>query len=273
MVTGESRPAPRERSGSALARAAVAGLRLALGASLSAPAAAATIDFELVLAVDASTSVSYDEFGLQMDGLVAAFRDSRLLQAVEAAGTRGILVCLVQWSGESQQRVAVDWTRIHDSASAAAFADAIAAAPRFIAGGGTAISGAIEFGLQRIMGNGIEAPRRVIDISGDGRASDGVEPAFLRDIAVRAGVTVNGLVILSEEPDLERYYLNNVIGGPAAFVMVADDYEDFADAVMRKLIREIVGNPIAGAPFPAGELDRVNPTLAATTSANRTHAP
>ena len=95
----------------------------------------------------------------------------------------------------------------------------------------------------------------------------------MREIAVRAGVTVNGLAILSEEPDLERYYLTNVIGGPAAFVMVAGDYEDFADAVIRKLIREIVGNPIAAAPFPAGELNRARPMLAATKPTARKGAP
>ena len=268
-----SRPAPRKRAGRAPARAVLAGLGLAFGAFVSAPAPAATVDFALVLAVDASTSVSYDEFSLQMDGLAAAFRDSRLLQAIQAAGGRGIRVCLFQWSGESQQHVAVEWTLIHDSKSAAAFADAVAAAPRFIAGGGTAISGAIEFGLRRILGSAIEASRRAIDISSDGRASDGVEPAFVREKAVRAGVTVNGLAILSEEPDLERYYLDNVIGGPAAFVVVADDYQDFADAVMRKLIREIVGNPIATAPFPAGEFKRAHPALASATPATRKVAP
>jgi len=95
----------------------------------------------------------------------------------------------------------------------------------------------------------------------------------LREIAVRAGVTVNGLAILSEESDLERYYLTNVIGGPAAFVMLADDYEDFADAVIRKLIREIVGNPIAAASFPAGEFNRAGLMLAATKPTARKGAP
>jgi len=121
LVDSGSRPAPREWARGASARAALAGLGLVLGASACGPVAATTVDFELVLAVDASTSVNHDEFNLQMDGLAAAFCDGRLLQVIHAAGGRGIQVCLFQWAGESQQGVAVDWTHIHDSASAAAF--------------------------------------------------------------------------------------------------------------------------------------------------------
>src|SRR6266487_4057649 len=60
-----------------------------------------------------------------------------------------------------------------------------------------------------------------------------------RDEAVAAGIGINGLPILALEPDLDRYYYDSVIGGPGAFVVAAQNYETFADAILKKLIIEI----------------------------------
>jgi hypothetical protein len=225
---------------------------LAVALCLAAPARgrAEPVDLALVLAVDASTSVNYDEFALQVGGLVAAFRDPRLVGALDRAGRRGIAVMLVQWSDATRQVTAIDWTLVADARSAAAFADGLAAMPRLIDGGTTGISGASEYALHRIENSPHGARRRAIDISGDGRASSGWAPGMARDAAVAAGVTINGLVILNDEADLERYYLTHVIGGPAAFVEVAEDYHGFARAMRRKLIREISGGAIAEAEIP-----------------------
>ena len=89
----------------------------------------------------------------------------------------------------------------------------------------------------------VETARRVIDVSGDGANNRGRPAAEARDDAVRAGVTINGLPILALEPNLDQYYLNNVIGGPNAFSIVAETFEAFAEAVLKKLITEIAAIP------------------------------
>jgi len=212
------------------------------------PLVTAPVDLELVLAVDVSSSVDGEEFRLQMQGLAAAFRDPAVLGAIEIAGERGIAVALVQWSSWNAQRLSVDWMRIDDTASAAVMAGKIAAAPRFGDGGSTAIAGAIRFGVRQFEINPYEGTRRAIDISGDGAANQGAQPSQYRDIAVASGITINGLAILNDNAQLDVYYLSEVIGGNAAFIVRATDYRDFAAAILHKLVREIAGPPIAGLP-------------------------
>jgi hypothetical protein len=226
-------------------------LILALG--LIGPAAAQRgtgqpVDLALVLAVDASGSVDRVRFELQKQGYVAAFRHRRVIEAIQSGPNQSIAVIMVQWTGPALQVVAVPWTKLSDAASANAFADAIAAAPRALFGGGTSISGAIDTGMALLFDNPYRATRRVIDISGDGANNRGRPAAQARDDAVRAGVGINGLPILALEPDLDRYYEQNVIGGPGAFAIAAKDFETFGDAILKKLIAEIANAPPEPAP-------------------------
>jgi hypothetical protein len=145
----------------------------------------------------------------------------------------------MQWTGPALQVTAVPWTKISDAASANAFADAVARSPRALFGGGTSISGAIDTAMALLFDNPYRAARRVIDISGDGSNNRGRSVSQARDEAVRAGVGINGLPILTLEPDLDRYFEQNVVGGPGAFVIAAKSYETFADAILKKLIAEI----------------------------------
>ncbi|HEX2215850.1 MAG TPA: DUF1194 domain-containing protein [Xanthobacteraceae bacterium] len=209
--------------------------------ALGAPVSAQTTDLQLVLAVDASGSVSRDRFELQKRGYVAAFRHPRVLAAIQSGQARAIAVTMVQWTGPWMQVDAVKWTQIADAASAEAFATAIDAAPRQLFGGGTSISGAIDYAMTLFPGSPFPATRRVIDISGDGVNNRGRPVTNARDDAVAAGVGINGLPILALDPDLDRYYENNVIGGPGAFVIAAKDYNTFAAAILQKLIVEIAG--------------------------------
>jgi hypothetical protein len=204
-----------------------------------------TVDLQLVLAVDASGSMSEERFELQRHGYVAAFRNPRLLAAIRSGTTRSIAVTMVQWTGPALQVQVVPWTRIGDEASMHAVADAISRVPRQLFGGGTSISGAIDFAMTLFPNTPLQAKRRVIDISGDGANNRGRDVANARNEAVRAGVGINGLPILAVEPDLERHYLDEVIGGPGAFVVAAQSYETFAEAILKKLVIEISGT---GAP-------------------------
>jgi hypothetical protein len=115
--------------------------------------------------------------------------------------------------------------------------------PRALFGGGTSISGAIDTSMALLFDNPYKAARRVVDISGDGANNRGRPPSVARDEAVHAGVGINGLPILTLEPDLDRYYEQNVIGGPGAFMIAAKSYETFADAILKKLIAEIANVP------------------------------
>ncbi|MGF1628285.1 MAG: DUF1194 domain-containing protein [Kiloniellaceae bacterium] len=208
------------------------------------------VELELVLAVDTSSSVSPEEFDLQMRGFAGAFRDPSVIAAIAATGSDGVAVSMIQWSDNRRQVVAVDWQLLVEEESVLGFAEMIDGTPRFLDGGGTAIGGAIEFALAELGRNGFEGRRKVIDISGDGRANQGAQPDSLRDLAVLQGVTINGLAILNEDSSVADYYRTTVIGGPGAFVTTANDYESFALAILEKLIREIGSVPVAGPPPP-----------------------
>jgi len=82
--------------------------------------------------------------------------------------------------------------------------------------------------------------RRVIDLSGDGITNWSVEPSYFAERGVFDGITINGLVIKGATPDPEEYFRENVARGPGAFVIVAEDYEAYPEAILEKLLREIV---------------------------------
>ncbi len=202
-----------------------------------------SVDLALVLAVDASGSGDQFRFELQKQGYVAAFRHPRVIGAIQSGPAQAIAVIMMQWTGPALQVTAVPWTRISDAASANALADKIAAAPRALFGGGTSISGAIDASMALLFDNPYRTARRVIDISGDGANNRGRSVNQARDEAVARGVGINGLPILVLEPDLDRYYRENVIGGPGAFMIAAKDFETFGEAILKKLIAEIANVP------------------------------
>jgi hypothetical protein len=201
-----------------------------------------TTDIVLALMVDASGSVNQTRFELQRRGYADAFRNRQVLNAIRGGANGSIAVIMVQWTGPQMQALAVPWTLIKDEASANAFADAIEAAPRQLFGGGTSISGAIDHAMLLLPAAPYRGLKRVIDISGDGSNNRGRDVREARDEAVRAGVIINGLPIVSLEYDLDKYFFNNVIGGPGAFIVPADSYENFSQAIVRKLILEIASN-------------------------------
>ena len=77
-----------------------------------------------------------------------------------------------------------------------------------------------------------------------------------RAAATAQGITINGVAILNEEPRLARYYAAGVVGGDGAFLLTADDYEDFARAIRKKLFFEIIGPPIVQAPLSGDQSAR-----------------
>lgn len=215
----------------------------------TAPAAAAEIDvdLELVLAVDTSGSVDEDEYALQISGIAEAFRDPEVQGAI-AAGPRGRIAVTVAFWAESQlPKQSLDWQVIVDGADAEGFAAHLQSLPRATPVGGTGIGRGVIYAVRLMQDNGLKGTRRVIDVSGDGRETPSryfsVPPQQARAFAAAHGVTVNGLAILADDPHLERYYRDFVIVGPGAFTLAADGFEAFAEAMRRKLLREIAYRP------------------------------
>jgi uncharacterized protein DUF1194 len=191
----------------------------------------------LVLAVDASGSVSDDRFELQKQGYAAAFQNRQVLNSIRSLTTQSIAVTMMQWTGPELHVQTVDWTLVKDEVSVNALAEAIEGSKRQLFGGGTSISGAIDYSRILLTASPFLGIRRAIDISGDGANNRGRAVTLARDEAVRDGISIKP--ILSLEPELGRYYYDNVIGGPGAFMVPARDYETFADAILKKLITEI----------------------------------
>ena len=223
-----------------LALLSASGALAPANAQTRTPAAGqADVDVSLVLAIDASGSVEDERFELQKRGFAAAFRDPKVLNAIRAGDRRSIAVFMLQWTGPPLQEVMLPWTVISDERSADRVAAMIEAAPRRLMGGGTSLSGAIDYSVRILASSPYRATKRVIDISGDGSNNLGRPVEQARDEAVHAGIRINGLPILAVEADLDQYFRQNVIGGPGAFSIPAKSYEQFAQAILRKLVTEI----------------------------------
>jgi hypothetical protein len=212
--------------------------------------AAEPVDLLLVLASDVSRSVDAAKFKLQRDGYVAAISNPRVIEAIRSGPHGRIAICFLEWSGVGAQKVVIDWMVIDGVKPAQEFVSQLDEAQRSFADR-TSISGGIDFAMAQFERAPFEATRRTIDVSGDGTNNSGRDVTAARDDAVAQGVTINGLVILSEQPlswnadhtnppgGLEAYYRNNVVGGPNAFVMVAENFNAFGQAILNKLIAEV----------------------------------
>ena len=227
---------------------------LALVASVlvlgGAARAAEEVDLLLVLASDVSRSVDTRKFELQRQGYAAALSNPRVIDAIKSGPHGRIAICFVEWSGATSQKLVIDWTIISDMASARKIGDQMLELPRSFADR-TSIAVGLEYSMLQLENSPFQAPRRTIDVSGDGTNNSGRDIASVRDEVLARGVTINGLVILSDTPlpwnpehtnppgGLDEYYRRNVTGGPGSFVMVAENHNSFGQAIVKKMIAEI----------------------------------
>jgi hypothetical protein len=230
----------------------IVALLVLLGSGVFARSALADdrVDLLLVLAADISRSVDDRKFRLQRDGYAAAITDPRVVRAMAGGPMGRIAICFMEWAGDTDQVVVMDWTSVATADEAAVVAKRIKDAPRAFMGR-TSISGAIDHSLGLLARSPFQSERRVIDVSGDGTNNSGRPVTEARDGAIAQGVTINGLVILSEIPlatnpmhthppgGLTQYYEKNVVGGPGAFVVEAESFEAFGQLLISKLIKEI----------------------------------
>ncbi len=210
------------------------------------------VDIALVLVSDVSRSITDDEFKLEKDGYAAAFTSQAVVAAIRGGAVGAIAVAYVEFASSFEVRNVIDWTIIRDRASAEAFAARLADAPRSF-WGRTAIGAGIERGVQLLAESGVNATRRVIDVCGDGTNNAGRDVRDARDEALKAGIIINGLAIINDNPvpwaqahvqppgGLQNYYRENVTGGPGSFVLEVRDFAKFGEAMTRKLVLEIAG--------------------------------
>ncbi len=143
--------------------------------------------------------------------------------------------------------------------------------------GPTGVVRAINFSSNILLAsNGFEGTRRVIDLSGDGYENVDHNPAgcsdpnlcgvgnvitppegvivnpavyfattdAARDAAVAAGITINGLPILTDVPTLASFFYTPwATGGTGSFVIPASGFADIQRAATAKLINEVVPEP------------------------------
>lgn len=236
---------------------------LVLWPMTAGPAAEAVeVDIEIVLAVDASGSVDRNELLLQLDGIAAAFRDTAVHRAIRQGQHRRIMASMLIWSDAAFSKFPTKWHLLESPASAEKFAQAVedfrelTTGVSAIGGGGTGLGDGLAYALQMINGNGVEATRRIVDVSGDGRETTPWNKGAImlpqaRDIAATHDVAVNGLAIVLDVPNLDEWYRQNVILGAGSFVMKATDFNDFRRAIRKKLLREL-SPPAIGQGTPNG---------------------
>lgn len=193
----------------------------------------------LVLALDVSGSVDPNEYELQTRGLAQAFRSPEVMAAIQFPGNRAIAATVLQWSGDPHQMQVIGWTLLSDKSSIGAFADKIETVDRAFTPYSTAIGNALTFSASLFHTNPYTCDRQVIDVSGDGPNNEGEDVKPARNRVVSTGITVNGLAILGPREFLAGYYRESVMGGSGAFVISANTFKDYPEAIQKKLLREI----------------------------------
>ncbi|HUC18591.1 MAG TPA: DUF1194 domain-containing protein [Acetobacteraceae bacterium] len=247
--------------------ALLASLLLSIGVIPGAPTAAhaapaaRTVDVALVLVTDVSRSITDSEFSLEKNGYATAITSPEVLSAIHHGANGAIAITYVEFSGADQVGTVVGWEVVRDAASAKKFAADILSRPRS-SYGRTAVGAGIDAAVQDIAESGFNAERRVIDVCGDGNSNDGMPLADARAEALKAGITINGLAIVHENPPpwlaphvdppggIVKYYQDHVIAGPGSFVMNVRADQDFVAAMTRKFVLEIAGRRMQGAPHP-----------------------
>ena len=249
------------RIGLALGAAVIVAVLAPQTRGASAAGAPVAVDAAIVLAADVSRSIDDEEFALQRRGYADAIQSQQLLDAVSTGPHGAIALAYVEWAGDGEDKIVVDWEVIRNQADAQAFAAQLTAAPRSYIGR-TAIGAAIDFSFAMFAESAFSTDRRVIDVSGDGTSNQGRMVTEARNAAVGAGAVINGLAIFNKKAaamggylalhtnpapgGIAQYYRDNVIGGTGAFVVPIDDFKSFGAAMMRKLVNEVAdAGPLA----------------------------
>lgn len=208
------------------------------------------VDVALVLAVDVSRSMSVRELEIQRDGYAAALNHPDVVRAIAQGAYGRIAVTMFEWAGESSIREVFDWTLVENSADADRLSAIVGNSIPF-GMRRTSISGALHHALRRLDEAPFDGFRKVVDVSGDGPNNQGQPVLDAREAGLAKGIVINGLPLMTRDgpgsgfniPDLDAYYSECVIGGPGSFLVPVHSWDQFPEAIRRKLVLEIGGLP------------------------------
>jgi len=222
-----------------------------LGLLAAMPASAGDrqpVDVALVLAIDVSGSVSEDNWKTQREGVASAVGSDQFAQAVRRGQIGRVAIAVVQWG--TVPRMVINWRIVETAAETRALADEMRRMNR-AESGGTCMGTMLKMVTAELTAWDDYATRRIVDVSGDGATNCGIDFPAMRNAALKDGITINGLpIVTAVEPKVADWYGDNVIGGPGAFTVVADGHERFAEAFLRKLTVEIAFLATHDQPLP-----------------------
>jgi hypothetical protein len=223
-------------------------------------AAAQDCRLALVLALDVSASVDTREDRLQREGLARALLAPEVMRSFLAGDP--VALYAFEWSGPSSQAdISRGWHMIENELDLAGVAAAVVAShegrPDQLYRS-TAVGSALSYAGTALKA-GPSCRARTVDISGDGISNQGDSPAIIYESHLLDGVTVNALMIggaqtssgpLAQAADryLVSWFEREVLHGPGAFWMLADNYEDYERAMRAKLLRELDTPAVSGWP-------------------------
>jgi hypothetical protein len=213
-------------------------------------------DANIVTALDVSDSIDRPAAALQFEGIAAAVLAPEFLQAVSAGRHGRIGFAVYTWAAGRNMRVVLPWTMIGSAVDARRVSAGLRAAasarrpsptdPLAASGEGlvwhefrTDISGALEHGRRLLEEAPYVARHRVLNLCANGKDNVGDGPSGARDRALVAGVTLNALA-LDDRPELGSYLRERVQGGPSSFVLEARAHGDFAEAMLRKFLMDLI---------------------------------
>ena len=216
--------------------------------------ATAACRLALALGLDVSGSVDEVEYRLQLDGLAAALMNAEVQAQILQSPEVPIWLTAYEWSGRFNQRPLVGWVALDSPQVIASIAATLRGTTRRRGINSTGIGGAMQY-AERLFTQSPACWRYTLDLSGDGTNNDGPAPEFMRERLV--GREINGLVVALDltvgrderQMDMMRlsaYYRKNVIKGPAAFIEIAQGFEDFERAMKKKLLRETETMAVGG---------------------------
>ena len=224
--------------------ACAATFALLFSSSIRAQQEPTEVDTAIIVSVDVSSSVDQRRYQLQMDGIAAALEDPEVLNAVLGGPKGSILFSLVTWGDKS--KLTVPWTFISNKQEAVALATKVRTLPQDT-GEFTCLARMLRYVADKVVARmPAKTNKLVVDVSGDG--PDNCNTGTLIDAAKSdlfgAGATINGLPILegADAATIEDWYRHNVIGGPGAFLMTAQGYDDIARAFRQKFVVEVSAN-------------------------------
>ncbi|AZQ68341.1 DUF1194 domain-containing protein [Silicimonas algicola] len=198
----------------------------------------------VVFALDVSKSMDSTEHSLQLLGLAAALRDPAVQDVLLSQGAPVALTAF-EWSGPGYQANLADWMLVLTGRDIEAFAARLTDHARGGRSQRTGTGPALSFAYARLK-LGPACLREVIDISSDGYSNEGQSPHDFYSRLPPDAVTVNALVVGGKRrPVLWEWFRSQVIRGPGAFAMATESFDDYAEAIREKLLREVLAPQLA----------------------------